>query len=43
MLNAIHYIVINYDFNMLIDSQLTKDFVLGAEYDTMNKCEDSSI
>jgi hypothetical protein len=34
--NAFQFIIINYDFNMLIDIQLTKDFALGAEYDTMN-------
>ena len=34
--NAIQFILIKHDFNMLIDIQLTKDFALGAEYDTMN-------
>ena len=35
--NTIHFAIINNDFIMLIDIQLTKDFALGAEYDTMNK------
>ena len=34
--NAAQFIKINYIFNMLIDNQLTKDFALGAEYDTMD-------
>jgi hypothetical protein len=34
--NAVQFIIINYVFSMLIDIQLTKDFALGAEYDTMN-------
>jgi hypothetical protein len=32
----VQFIIINYDFNMLINIQLTKDFALGAEYDTMD-------
>ena len=34
--NAVQFIKINYIFSMLIDIQLTKDFALGAEYDTMD-------
>jgi hypothetical protein len=34
--NTVEFIKIKYIFNMLIDIQLTKDFALGAEYDTMD-------
>jgi hypothetical protein len=34
--NAFESIINNCDFSMLIDIHLTKDFALGAEYDTMN-------
>jgi hypothetical protein len=37
MSNAIQFPIIIYDYNMLVDVQLTKDFALGAEYDTMYK------
>jgi len=35
--NAIQFKIIQYNFRMLTGIQLTKDFALGAEYDTMNK------